>query len=61
MNRTQNSNDQYLYQQYNSKHNFISNTLEKKQIYHTSDERKRRANLSISSLNETSDLIGNKE
>ena len=50
-----------MYQQYHSKHNFNSSAQEKKQMFHTSDERMKRANLSISSHNEASDLIGNKE
>ena len=58
--RTQNS-ELNLRHNYNSKHNFNSISKDKNQIYHTSDERKRKSNLSLGSLNDTNDIYTHKE
>lgn len=50
-----------MFQKYNSKHNFNSNSKNKQQIYHTSDERVKRSNYSIGSLNDTGDMLPTKE
>lgn len=50
-----------MFQKYNSKHNFNSNSKDKHQIYHTSDERLKKSTYSINSMNETTEIMGTKE
>lgn len=50
-----------MFQRYNSKNNFNSNSKDKQQVYQASDERIKKSNYSIGSINETSEMMIVKE